>query len=618
MPRRSKGCPFKPPTPQRYPWLMISHGKSSGVTSFYSTLEKRHYMTKIPHVSDRAVCASYQGWLVVVDPDTRECMLLNLASMEQINLPRIIGSDFSNLNIAPTEETAKVIDDYMHGNCVITAPPTSANCVVGFFVDYRPSAAIWRPGQEKWTTHDFGDELGALAVCNNMIYGFTESDKFFAVCEFVDEKLVTKRIGPMPDPVNDEAVMHARAFFVGSCGDIYCVVMSPLGETTERLRYLHVCKFDPTNSTWTRMENIDNQVFFINDDSSILCPASSVGLKGNCTYYVSSRRDCNLYTYDMEDNWLHSFQACPNAINNKVSGTIFIMARVEEDESSKGSSGRRRNPADNTTLAEFQKRQERKKVGKSHEKGPEMEPEKERLVLGSSQPNPKKLDNTNLMTEKEDLRPPRNTAASKKCLEDQKLAKIEAGLKKLRDDSDQNQRMKRYVLEETKHHCLLGQPDPTDQELANLIDEKKACRTLALLKARQDARVLGTTTNEDPQASKSWERENGILRERLMSTTDWDSTSIEKVLEGRNTDLFTDNIGTMMIPKKNMDGGITVIFSIHLPGGNSTTITRNFHLTLFETSETGQNHRILTFPRISPNTQDILMSPSGYMDTSTS
>ncbi|CAI9112008.1 OLC1v1012371C1 [Oldenlandia corymbosa var. corymbosa] len=156
------------------------------------------------------------------------------------------------------------------------------------------------------------------------------------------------------------------------------------------------------------------------------------------------------------------------------------MTKVEEDEFT-GSSGRPRTPADDTTLTKFQKRQEKKKVERNREKGPENEPEKERLVLSSSQPNPKRPDNTKPVTDKEDLCPPWNTGTSKKYLEDQKLAKIEAELKKLRDDSDQSRMMKKYVLEETKRSCLLGLPDPTAQELANMIDEKEACRTLARL-----------------------------------------------------------------------------------------------------------------------------------------
>ncbi|CAI9117441.1 OLC1v1018837C1 [Oldenlandia corymbosa var. corymbosa] len=160
------------------------------------------------------------------------------------------------------------------------------------------------------------------------------------------------------------------------------------------------------------------------------------------------------------------------------------MARVEEDASSTASSGRRRSSADDTTLAEFQRRQERKKVRKSHERGPEKEPEKERMILDCSQPNLRKLDKANPATEKEDLPPPRNTTASKKHLEDQKLAKIEAKLKKLRDDNDQNQMMERYVLEETRRHYLLGKPDPTEQELVYLIDKKEARRTIALLEKK--------------------------------------------------------------------------------------------------------------------------------------
>ncbi|CAI9094683.1 OLC1v1030461C1 [Oldenlandia corymbosa var. corymbosa] len=121
----------------------------------------------------------------------------------------------------------------------------------------------------------------------------------------------------------------------------------------------------------------------------------------------------------------------------RLGGTINTMVRVEEDTSITASSARRHSPGDNTTLVEFQRRQERKKAGKSHDGGPEKESAKERLVLGSSRPDPKKQDKANHPPEKENVSSLRNTPATKKRLEDQKLAKIAAELKKLRNDSDQ-------------------------------------------------------------------------------------------------------------------------------------------------------------------------------------
>ncbi|CAI9117437.1 OLC1v1018833C1 [Oldenlandia corymbosa var. corymbosa] len=140
------------------------------------------------------------------------------------------------------------------------------------------------------------------------------------------------------------------------------------------------------------------------------------------------------------------------------------MVRVEEDAGSTASSAHQYSLGDDTPLAEFQRRQEKRKIGKSHGGELGKEPTKERLVLGTSHPDPEKQNKTNLPPEKEDIPIPRNTPAATKRLEDQKLARIEAELKKLGDDSDQQQRMWRYVLQETRRRCLLGQPDPTEQE----------------------------------------------------------------------------------------------------------------------------------------------------------
>ncbi|CAI9113898.1 OLC1v1014598C1 [Oldenlandia corymbosa var. corymbosa] len=253
--RRSKKCSRKPPSPQPYPWLMLTHGKSSRVSSFYSIQEKRHYVTKIPDVSNKSLRTSCQGWVVVTDFKTNEILLVHLSSLERIKLPHLVDSS-----------------NYIHGSCILTTPPNASNSMVGLFANDRPSAMIWHLGQEKWIEQEYGpDRLESLIVCEGKIYGQAVDLPWFDVYEFVGENLVTRRLVTLPRGL-DHGVPCSCDYLVRSGGDIFVVQSNPMGEATKRIRYIHVYKFNKTNSKWIRVESIGDRSFFINTKS----PSSSI------------------------------------------------------------------------------------------------------------------------------------------------------------------------------------------------------------------------------------------------------------------------------------------------------------------------------------------------------
>ncbi|CAI9116909.1 OLC1v1018198C1 [Oldenlandia corymbosa var. corymbosa] len=117
-------------------------------------------------------------------------------------------------------------------------------------------------------------------------------------------------------------------YMVGSCGDLFLVRPKTLGELTDRIKSIYVYKlekkFDKTNLLWTEVEHIDDRVFFVNDHTSISCSPAVSTLKGNCIYFTFDRKDPNLYTYDMEEDHIHSFKPCPSAVNKRGSA-YFVM-----------------------------------------------------------------------------------------------------------------------------------------------------------------------------------------------------------------------------------------------------------------------------------------------------
>ncbi|CAI9112757.1 OLC1v1013247C1 [Oldenlandia corymbosa var. corymbosa] len=133
------------------------------------------------------------------------------------------------------------------------------------------------------------------------------------------------------------------------------------------------------------------------------------------------------------------------------------MVVVNSPQFSAASTGRQTSPKDDETLAHFQWRHKRKRNDRRTRK--ENTPVKPTDQKGHHKvPDP---------------------------YQKQRLAKLEAELKKLKDDNFSNQRKKRYILKEYQHCCLLGLPDPTNQDLDDLVEEKEARRTLDLLEIRR-------------------------------------------------------------------------------------------------------------------------------------
>ncbi|CAI9089143.1 OLC1v1023653C1, partial [Oldenlandia corymbosa var. corymbosa] len=166
--------------------------------------------------------------------------------------------------------------------------------------------------------------------------------------------------------------------------------------------------------------------------------------------------------------------ACKAAVSNEeykgkpVGSLSNRMVVIDRPQSSTVSTDRQSSPDDNEILAKFRDKQKRKKNGQR--------PRKERTPT-----RPPSLGDKR----EEDLKDHRKGPNPH---DEERLVEIEAELKRLRDDNDLNQRKKKYILEAYKHCCLLGLPDPSDQELHDIIDEKEARRMLTLLEKKKGCR----------------------------------------------------------------------------------------------------------------------------------
>ncbi|KAF7153471.1 hypothetical protein RHSIM_Rhsim01G0045700 [Rhododendron simsii] len=97
--------------------------------------------------------ASFHEWMVMVDRYSSDCFLLNIISLEKMDLP-------------PRE-------DVPYQFWILSAPPTDDNCIVGFIGEDSHSITFCHPGDGKWVEHTFEPEIGTLrgyTICKGEIY----------------------------------------------------------------------------------------------------------------------------------------------------------------------------------------------------------------------------------------------------------------------------------------------------------------------------------------------------------------------------------------------------------------------------------------------------------------
>lgn len=293
------------PYTQPYPWVMVPHDitsdPSSKVQTLYNISTKQEYITKINDISGAVVCASYCGWMVLINMKKFECFLLNMTSLEKIMLPKFSSkkkiSRLSCFGLQPNHT------DYF----VMTGPPTVSSCILGLFstVQYclntgKPylKALIWRPGQQGWVKLRYNlHKLSHLAVCNQKIYCVVDS-KQLGVCDIVKNELTVRVLGPgRPKKSRKKHERGCPTYLVGVEDEIFCVQIFKEMWTGINV-FIDVYKFDEKNAIWIMVKDINDSVFFLNGPHSFSCSTTTNSdIQKNSIYFFQNDI---LHTFNME------------------------------------------------------------------------------------------------------------------------------------------------------------------------------------------------------------------------------------------------------------------------------------------------------------------------------
>ncbi|EOY10059.1 Uncharacterized protein TCM_025447 [Theobroma cacao] len=273
---------------QPYPWLVISHGKYNQRQTFFSVSQHRYYTKIIPEMRNKLICGSSFGWLVLVDRVSPNCFLLNLSSMETIQLPPL------NFKLAIG---------------ILTAPPSDPNCRI-LLIDGNHDFIFCSPGDSEFSKQKVEDFLYSMTTLGGKIYCLTLPEYSLLTMEFEGSSLRFTKLNTIRNESNIFHIEDNRSYLIEFFGEMLLVCKYLSLKSFEWTHDIGVFKFDFCGREWVEVKSIGDNAIFLTDDFYGTCYPVVDSITRNSIYYTYSE-DKNLYVYDLEDQSITTHLPCP-------------------------------------------------------------------------------------------------------------------------------------------------------------------------------------------------------------------------------------------------------------------------------------------------------------------
>lgn len=297
-----------PRAAQEHPWLLIQHGRHKQMQTFYSILEDRCYVKKIPQLCNKSICSSdASGWLVLEDLNSDECFLFNLVSMEKIQLP---------------------LRESIYDICVLTSPPSDQTCRVVFISNKNNSLVFCRPGASEFDeqTLELGDDLECATAFEGKFYGLRKDYKTLVVLDFSDPKPQFRQI--MSESLGNQSppdIIRTGTYIVKSCGQLLLVQKMWHGLFLNEVFGFLIFQVDFSMRTWVEVKSIgeDRAIFLDSYDGMSMLATKYNGIRGNSIYFNKPEDRC-LYVFNLENLRISIFLPSPT-VSRSDSNLHWVM-----------------------------------------------------------------------------------------------------------------------------------------------------------------------------------------------------------------------------------------------------------------------------------------------------
>ncbi|XP_065638900.1 uncharacterized protein LOC112026406 [Quercus suber] len=307
-----------PIIPQSYPWLVIRDGKHLERQKIFNISKDKYYSITIPEMHNKMICTSTNEWLLLNDLDSKDLSLLNLHSMEVLQLPRL--------------------ESFTDSDVCILSPPTSESNQDYYvmIIHCSPSRFYFcQPGDEEFSEQVFefdleeqDDEFGAMWISaatmfRGKVYFLTTFSRIDPVsvsvlftAEFVGSNLHFTRITmegfPQPSPLE---IPTTNDYLIESGGELLYICKMRGGWDAKMILGFIILRMNFLRQAWEEVNNIGGWTLFLSQDrglehKAISCFAAEEGVKQNSIYFTKPF-DRFYYVFDLENNSISKSLPCP-------------------------------------------------------------------------------------------------------------------------------------------------------------------------------------------------------------------------------------------------------------------------------------------------------------------
>lgn len=306
------------------PWLMLPQRKDEILRRFYSPFNCKSYDICLPDVLDKRCWGSSHGWLVTLGANF-EMHLLNPLSGGQISLPPL--HKCPNLNLICTGKSFR--DSFVY-KVILSASPSSSDCVIFAIYSDNWKMAFTKPGDVAWTPlsciHGHVDD----AMCHD--------GKFYAIDTF-GEILIWDLTGSLLERIAFPAsrdldnLVYATTYLVEVNGQIYAI-MRLLFDTriidTPCLNTwcFKIYKLDICNEKCEEVKSLGDWSIFVGNNHSFSIPSSTYPeCESNCIYFTDDFSGVHysaVHGYDMGIYRVQNLRVQP-LLQQDVSDSAFSL-----------------------------------------------------------------------------------------------------------------------------------------------------------------------------------------------------------------------------------------------------------------------------------------------------
>ncbi|XP_070021712.1 F-box protein At2g26160-like [Nicotiana sylvestris] len=288
------------------PWLMLPQRTHESSRTFYSPFKCKSYDICLSGVLDKRCWGSSHGWLVTLGANF-DMHLLNPLSGVQILLPPL--NKCQNLNTLIC--TGKSFRDSFVSKVILSASPSSSDCVIFALYSDNWKMAFAKPGDVAWTPLSSIRGHVDDAICHD--------GKFYAIDTF-GEVLIwdfagffLKKIAFTPSRDMDNLV-YVTTYLVELEGQIYAVMRLLFDTRITDTPCLStwsfkIYKLDVYNEKWEEVKSLGDWSIFVGSNHSFSI---------SCCAYPECESNCIFFTDDFSGVYY-------NAVHGYDMGTYNIQ-----------------------------------------------------------------------------------------------------------------------------------------------------------------------------------------------------------------------------------------------------------------------------------------------------